>query len=108
MQQQAINFEQQQHRPFVAMHFPDEEQAAQLERCKAKIDPLVLAFFATKQPGDEFHINDLTRAVWRTAPHVAADSPRRVMAALKDGGRLNYELVSRARSLYRVAAMEAA
>lgn len=94
------------HRPTVPMPLFDTEQAAQLERVRVAIDPLVLAFFATKRPGDEFHVNDLTRHVWRTAPHVAADSPRRVMAALKDAGKLNYELVSRSQSLYRVAAME--
>lgn len=96
------------HRPLIAMPLFDTEQATELRRVRVTIDPLVLAFFATKRPGDEFHVNDLTRHVWQTAPHVAADSPRRVMAALKDAGKLNYELVSRSQSLYRVAAMKEA
>lgn len=94
------------HRPTIAMPLFDAAQAEQLERVRVAIDPLVLAFFAARRPGDEFHVNDLTRHVWRTAPRVAADSPRRVMAALKDAKKLNYELVSRSRSLYRVAAVE--
>ena len=96
------------HRPTIAMPLFDAEQPAQLARVKASIAPRVLAFFAAKQVGDEFHVNDLTRFVWQTFPRVAADSPRRVMAALKAEKLLNYELVSRTDSLYRVAAKEAA
>ena len=96
------------HRPHIATPLFDAAQAAQLERVRANIAPLILAWFEGQKPGDEFHINELTRFVWRTAPHVAADSPRRVMAALKDAGKLNYELVSRSQSLYRVAAMKEA
>lgn len=96
------------HRPTIAMPPLDLEQLMQLARVKAGIAPRVLAFFAAKQVGDEFHVNDLTRFVWEVFPSVAADSPRRVMAALKAEKLLNYELVSRTDSLYRVAEMEAA
>ena len=96
------------HRPVIAMSLSDTEQPVQFERVRVAIEPLVLAWFEGQRPGDEFHINELTRYVWRTAPHIAADSPRRVMAALKADGKLNYELVNRSQSLYRVAAMEAA
>ena len=96
------------HRPTIALPLFDAEQPAQLARVKASIAPRVLAFFAAKQVGDEFHVNDLTRFVWEVFPSVAADSPRRVMAALKAEKLLNYELVSRTDSLYRVAEMEAA
>lgn len=96
------------HRPTIAMPLFDTAQAAQLARVRSNIAPLILAWFADQKPGDEFHINELTRYVWRFAPEIAADSPRRVMAALKADGKLNYELVNRSQSLYRVAAMEAA
>lgn len=105
MQPQTSNLS---HRPTVAMPLFDDQQAAQLARVRANIAPEVLAFFASRQSGDEFHVNDLTRWVWRTNPLVAADSPRRVMAELKASGQLNYELLSRSRSLYRVLAKEAA
>lgn len=94
------------HRPLVAMPLFDDQQAAELARVSANIAPLVLAWFADRQPGDEFHINELTRFVWRTAPQIAADSPRRVMSELKKAKQVNYELVSRSQSLYRVLAVE--
>ena len=90
------------HRPHIAMSLPDTEQLAQLERVKWNIAPLILVWFDGKKPGDEFHINELTRFVWQTAPNIAADSPRRVMAALKAEGKVHYKLVDRAQSLYQV------
>jgi hypothetical protein len=96
------------HRPLVAMPLFDDQQASELARVKAKIDPLVLAFFATKQPGSQFHVNDLIRFVWDREPYATATSPDRVMRELKKGKQLNYELVSRKKSLYRVLVVEAA
>lgn len=90
------------HRPHIATPLFDAEQPAQLERVKSNIAPLIMAWFAGQKPGNEFHINQLTRYVWKTAPNVAADSPRRVMAALKAEGKVHYRLIDRARSLYRV------
>lgn len=90
------------HRPTIAMPPFDAEQLAQIERVKSNIAPLILAWFDGQKAGDEFHINELTRFVWRTAPNIAADSPRRVMAALKAEGKVHYKLIDRARSLYRV------
>ncbi len=93
------------HRPTVSMPLFDAQQSAELARVSSKLEPLVLAFFASKKSGDEFHINELTRFVWRINPLIAADSPRRVMRELKMDGKLNYELISRSASLYKVAAM---
>ena len=90
------------HRPHIPMPLFDAEQPAQLERVKSNIAPLILAWFEGQSPGDEFHINELTRFVWRTAPNVAADSPRCVMAALKAEGKVHYRLIDRAQSLYCV------
>ncbi len=56
------------HRPTIAMPLFDAEQLMQLARVKAGIAPRVLAFFAAKQVGDEFHVNDLTRFVWEVFP----------------------------------------
>lgn len=89
-------------RPTIAMPLFDTEQPAQLERVKWRLDPLVLNFFAERRPGDQFHVNDLIRYVWRFDPFATATSPDRVMRELKSSGRLNYELVSRSQSLYRV------
>ena len=106
MQQQTINFEQS--RPFIPVPLADLEQAANLKRVSANIASLVLVFFAARKPGDEFHINDLIRFVWRSLPYVVGDSPRRVAHELKKQGLVNYELESRSKSLYRVLAREVA
>ncbi len=90
------------HRPTIAMPPFDAEQLAQIERVKSNIAPLILAWFDGKKPGDEFYISEPTLYVWKTAPWVAPDSPRRVMAALKAEGKVHYRLIDRARSLYRV------
>ena len=90
------------HRPTIAMPLFDAEQPAQLERVKSAIAPLILIWFEGKKPGDEFYISEPTLYVWRTAPWVAPDSPRRVMAALKADGKVSYRLIDRTLSLYRV------
>lgn len=89
-------------RPMIQVYHADLEQAEQLARVKSNIAPLIVQWFNGQAAGDEFHINELTRFVWQTAPEIAADSPRRIMAALKGDGKVSYELVSRSRSLYRV------
>jgi len=88
------------HRPTIAMPPFDAEQLAQLERVKWNIAPLILVWFDGKKPGDEFYISEPTLCLANCA--VAADSPRRVMAALKAEGKVHYRLIDRARSLYRV------
>ncbi len=89
-------------RPTIQIQHADLEQAEQLARVKSNIAPLIVEWFDSQVPGAEFHINELTRFVWQAAPQIAADSPRRIMAALKGDGKVNYELVSRSLSLYRV------
>ena len=96
------------HRPLVAMPLFDEQQAVELARVKLNIAPLLLKWFEGKKPGDEFFISEPTQYVWRTAPQVAPDSPRRVLSELKDDGKVNYKLVKRSESRYRVLAVEAA
>jgi len=79
-------------------------QVENIERVKASISDYVLAFFRTKQVGDEFHDSDLLQFV--TAHHrCAPGSPRRIMAVLAKDGKLGYELKSRAESLFVVTAM---
>lgn len=106
MQQQTINFEQP--RPYIAVHFPDAEQAENLARVSKNIAPHVLAFFAARKPGDEFRMNDLADYVRGALPFVVVESAGRIMRDLRTAKALNYEVVSRARSLYRVLEMEAA
>lgn len=107
MTQLAINFEPP--RPYIPVRHADDEQAAQLARCGKSIAPHVLAFFATKQPGDLFTMNSLTDFVKSQRPSGVVESAGRVMRDLKTKKKaLNYELVSRHMSLYRVLAKEGA
>lgn len=94
-------------RPHIAMPLFDAAQTEQLQRVKSNIAPLILAWFEGQKSGDEFYISEPTLYVWKTAPWVAPDSPRRVMAALKAEGKVNYELIDRAQSLYRVTEPQA-
>lgn len=89
------------HRSTIPMPLFDAEQPAQLERVKANIAPLILAWFEGKKPGDEFYLNDLTDFVRKSLPSVAPDSAGRIMRDLKRAKAVNYK-VDRARSLYRV------
>lgn len=94
------------HRPVVPMPLFDAEQPAQLARVGESIAPLVLAFFTTKQPGDLFTMNSLTDYVRARRSLGVVESAGRILRDLKRKGELNYELVSRAQSLYRVLAVE--
>ncbi len=49
----------------------------------------------------EFHGSDLYRYVIQKEM-VAPDTPRRVMSLLREHGQLDYEVVNRAKSLYRI------
>lgn len=78
-----------------------------LHRVRSAISARVLAFFAARQPGDRFHIGDLTQFVQAAHTTIAPDSPRRIMSELKTDGLLNYNLISRSASLYEVAEIPA-
>ena len=49
----------------------------------------------------EFHLAELDRAVWSRVGDIAPGSVSRIMRDLRQKGRINYELVSRSKSLYR-------
>ena len=80
-------------------------QAAQLERVTTGIGYLVLAF-CRDRVGQEFHMGALLAYVNRNAGgYVAPGSPDRILRALRKGGRVDYEVVSRSESLYRIKAV---
>ncbi len=80
------------------------EQTANLNRVSEKIRSIVRAFFADKAHGRQFTINELTRFV-SLRESVAPDSPGRIMRALRREGSIDYEVVSRSKSLYRVVGL---
>lgn len=78
---------------------PHEEQRAELERVEDRIAPLVLEFTRTHRV---FRMDDLFDAVRLVAPHIAPDSPSRILRQLRRKRIVNYEVVNRRQSLYRI------
>jgi hypothetical protein len=78
--------------------------AANLERVTNTISAAVLDF-AARHVGREFHADDLRYHTMRFVGFNAPNSAYRVMYALRKAGRLNYTLVDRRRSLYRIDAI---
>lgn len=77
------------------------EQTKNLNRVSEKIRAIVCDFFDAKGDGSRFTINELGRFV-RLKEAVAPDSPGRIMRALRKEGRIDYEVLSRSQSLYRI------
>jgi hypothetical protein len=92
-----------------APHVALVEQREQLKRVREKLDLLVLDFCQRRRgtaqalvEAPDFHGDDLLRFVRQRIPDVAPDSPRRVLAQLRREGWVNYEVVDRRASLYRL------
>lgn len=82
----------------------DFSQPAQLARVSSRIGLLVLAFFDTLAPDQEFHANDLRDYIGKKLDdYIAPGSPDRIMRQLRLDGKLNYIVVNRRGSLYRKA-----
>jgi hypothetical protein len=77
------------------------EQKRQLERVTSRIGLSVYGFCRERGCGSSFHMTELTdwaRRMTGTAP----DSPGRILRALRQNGHIEYEVVDRAKSLYRL------
>jgi hypothetical protein len=80
-----------------------ETHGANLERVRLRLSEAVLAFVASRRMQDlpEFHADELRDYCERHAAG-APGSPDRILRDLRQRGLVNYELVSRQRSLYRI------
>lgn len=76
---------------------------AERQRVLSRIGAAVLAFCRARleQRGGEFHADDLRRAI-TAAALCAPASPDRILRALRQSGHLDYAVVDRRASLYRV------
>lgn len=79
----------------------DEEQQTQLERVRGRIGQAVLDFCRQRGLWAEFHADELREHVLR-ACQVAPGSPDRILRELRRERQVNYEVVNRKRSLYRI------
>jgi hypothetical protein len=75
--------------------------APELQRVTGRIGLEVLAFCRSQPNGSTFHMAALTRFVVEETG-VAPASPDRVLRALRQLGHLDYEIVNRRQSLYRI------
>lgn len=83
-------------------------QAANLTRVSDRIAHHVWLFcFYRLNGAPDFTADDLRRYVAIAVPGIAPDSPSRILRELRKQGRVDYEVVSRAQSLYRVVAVRA-
>lgn len=81
--------------------------SANLQRVTDNIALSVLSFcqHVLRHDGGRFHASDLLTHVRTFMLNIAPDSPNRVLRALRLAGRVDYIVVNRAASLYRVVAV---
>jgi hypothetical protein len=83
-------------------------QAANLQRVSAKIGDVVWRFCVRRMRHHApFNMVDLVAHVTAIMPFIAPDSPSRILRELRRQGRVDYVVVNRAASLYRVVAVRA-
>lgn len=68
----------------------------------------VITAFITSRSGQEFHASEIRNACALALgfTNVAPGSPDRVMRDLRQRNRINYELLNRAKSLYRALPLD--
>lgn len=84
--------------------------AEHLDRVASRIGEVIVAFWRERVKSEEpqFHARELLeRVVEEAGISCSPDSPSRILRLLKRAGRVNYELVSRADSLYRAVPVRA-
>ena len=77
------------------------EQSEHLERVTSRIGAAIIAFF-TERRDPRFHAEELRRFIRTHVGEVAPGSPDRVMRALRQSKRIDYEVVSRRDSEYLI------
>lgn len=75
-----------------------------LDRVSKRIEPYVFRFCLEHT---EFRMDQLTKWVAEKVSGLAPDSPGRILRSLKKQGKVDYEVVDRRGSLYRIKQIEA-
>jgi hypothetical protein len=84
---------------------PPSEQDVELARVAGKIGQSVMTFLEQRRPGGTFHAKDLHEFV---GPGVAPASADRILRLMRQNGAVNYEIVNRRASLYRILELHGA
>lgn len=71
------------------------------QRVKEKLEGLVISFLRARGYGATFNLNELVLYVMQQKL-VSPSSPGRILQLLKRDGKIDYEVVSRSQSLYRI------
>jgi Fe2+ or Zn2+ uptake regulation protein len=74
------------------------EQERELNRVRAIVGPIILAF---RETHTIFHAENLRTYVLERAPQIAPASPDRILRALRQEGVLDYVVLNRRQSLYQ-------
>lgn len=80
-------------------------QKEEIERVSEKVSQHVIDFFEQHGPGYEFNLHEITLYVMQRVK-CSPTSPYRIMASLKSKNQVNYTVLSRKESLYRMTALE--
>lgn len=79
-------------------------QPRELRRVRAAIAGLILEFFEVRGIGAQFHMAELMRFV-NSHMIIAPDSAGRILRDMRQDGELNYAVIDRRKSLYRIEAV---
>jgi hypothetical protein len=77
------------------------EQSKQIKRVHGRIAPAVMQFMRDKGVGAHFHADELRNYV-EIRHGIAPDSAGRILRLLRREGRVDYEIIQRSFSLYRI------
>jgi len=80
------------------------EQQENLNRVRLKIEGAITSFASARLLANNvtFHMEDLLLHVREQVPFIAPDSPSRILRLLRQDGVIDYMVISRKNSLYRL------
>jgi len=82
------------------------EQVENIARVYSKLAAHIVEFFRINGPLSEFHVDHLRRWISLRYPGTAPDSAGRIMRDLRQRGLIDYIVVNRRQSLYRITAVQ--
>lgn len=81
------------------------EQQENIARVSHRIAPTIVGYFRHRGVGAEFRVDDLRAHIARHFPGIAPDSAGRIMRDLRGRGTIDYAVINRRQSLYRITSV---